>query len=181
MAEPDDVPQGRAAVQHIASTTNPSPRAAASALAFFMGDEPPPGSEDVITMNIDFGPPGKPDVRSCVFRPIDNEQFVKAAEVAMVATPDGGSRIDPFVNWSVAFAYACVEPDLAPILEARRARGDVDVDGNPFGDTSAIVRSVFRKRPGPLRAVMNKLEAASRMGEKDDDLVQQIEAGKGSP
>lgn len=174
-------PTGSAAVRAVAGSTSPSAGATANALAFFMGEEPAPGSEDLVTLRIDFGAPGAPDFRECVFRLLDNEEFVAAAQAAQVSNGGGDQRIDPFVNWSLVFAYACVKPDLAAILADRRARGDLDVTGQPFADTAAIVRSVFRKRTGPLRAVVDRLDAESRTSERGENLVQQVEAGKGSP
>lgn len=176
--QPD--PTGSAAVRAVAGSTAPSSGATANALAFFMGDEPPPGADDLLPLRVDFGKPGAPDFRDCTFRLLDNEEFVAAAQAARVVAGDA-QRIDPFINWSYVFAYACVEPDLGAILTARRARGDVDIDQQPFADTAAIVRSVFRKRTGPLRAVVDLLDAQSRTAEDADTLVQQVQAGKDSP
>jgi hypothetical protein len=183
MTEPDDVPGAKGA-DDLAGNRTPSPRATANALSYFMGEEPPPGSGDVIAMEVDFGKKGAPDFRSCTFRVLDNEQFVAAADAAIVADPKApnGQRINPFVNWSYVVAYAAVDPDLGAILQARREAGtDKNPDGTPFEDTSALVRSIFRKRPGVLRAVMNRIDEESRMDEQPDKLVRLIEAGKDSP
>lgn len=178
--EPDE-PTGHAAIAHVAASKTPGAQATANALAFFMGDEPPPGRDERIHLEVDFGKPDAPDLRTCVFRPLSNEQFVAAAVAARLPDKDAidGTRIDPFLNWSFAFAYACVDPDLTAVLAARRERADVAIDGQPFTDTASLVRDIFRYRSGSLRAVMDALERESRMQEDGAKLVRQIEAGKG--
>lgn len=174
-------PTGRAAVANVAATKQPSPAAASNALAFFMGDEPPPGSEERISLNVDFGKKGKPDMRSCVFHPLSAEEFVACATAATVKDPDAlaGQRIDPFNNASHIFARACLEPDLGAVLAKRRERGDVGGDGQPIVDTAGVVRDVFRFLPGVVSAVANVIDNHSRMNEDTDELVREIEAGKG--
>lgn len=175
-------PTGARAADVVAGTTNPSPRATANALSYFMGEEAAPGTGDVITMDVDFGKKGSPDFRTCTFRVLDNEEFVTAAELAVVTdlNAPGGQRVNPFVNWSYVVAYAAVDPDLGTILRARREAGtDKNPDGTPFEDSAALVRSIFRKRPGVLRAIMNRIDEESRMDEQPDKLVRLIEAGKG--
>lgn len=175
-------PTGARAVEHVAASMNPDAEVTANALAFFMGDEPPPGRDDLIRLAVDFGKPDEPDMRLCVFRPLGHEEFVAASIAARVVDADsqGGKRIDPFLNASFVFAYACVQPDLSVALARRRERGDKQPDGTPFTDTAAVVRDVFRYREGPLQAVSAMLDRESRNSEEADKLVRQIEAGKES-
>lgn len=182
MSETDDddaAPHGPAAAAHVASVTNPSPRASQNALAYFMGEEPPPQSQKRIPLDVNLAGPDDDEAwTTVVLRPLANEEFVAAAKASRMADTGG---IDPFVNASFVFAYACLEPELGGVLAARTERGDAGPDGKPFPDTAAIVRDVFRFIPGVVIAAANKLDDLSRTSEDPDKLVRLIEAGKDSP
>lgn len=172
---PESAPEGAAAVQHVADSKTPSTRAAANALAYFMGHVPPPGRDDRFPLEVDFGTVEAPNFQRCMFRPLAQEQLVQAEESATVKNDVGViERIDPFVRWSFIFAYACVDPDLGPVLKERIEAGE------NFKDTAGLVRDVFRFQPGVLQQTSYKIEERSRMGEDGKQAVREVEAGKGS-
>lgn len=178
MTEPEQdptTPEGRAAMEAAAAQKDPNPRVAANALAYFMGEAPPPGSDKTFPLAVDFGPLGEPNFQPCTFRQLSNEQLVKCEELATVKNDAGQiERIDPFTRWSYIYAYASVEPDLGKALEARRAHGE------NLPDTAAIVREVFRYQPGVLQQVVYKIEERSRLGQDSQQAVREVEAGKDS-
>jgi hypothetical protein len=168
-------PTGPQALEHAAADRDPNPGTQAAALAYFMGDEPPPGRDTPIPLEVDFGAPGHPNFQRCVFRTLANEELVKCEELAQVKNSEGiVERIDPFTRWSYVFAYACREPDLAQALEARRAKGE------EHPDTASVVREVFRFQPGVLKNAAFVIEDRSRHADDKERTVREIEAGKGS-
>jgi hypothetical protein len=182
---PDDgtkppAPTGAAAAKAVATSTKPTPEATANALAYFMGDEPPPGRDERIPLQVNFGSPEEARWATCTFRRLSNEEFVAAADASMV-TRAGARTIDPFVNASFVIAYSMVEPDLGEILQARRQKGDDQTDEGPLTDTAMLVRHVFRWQAGVATAIMDKIDERSRTGEPAKNLVLEVEAGKGSP
>jgi hypothetical protein len=171
---PDAPPEGEAAVARVAEQRDPGAAAKANALAYFMGDAPPPGKGITFPLDVDFGPLGAPNFQRCTFRTLAREEIVKCDDLAMKRNAAGDIEgIDGFVRWAYLFAYACVEPDLGAALTARRARSD----GN-FPDTGALVQDVFRFQAGVLQRVAYKIEARSRMGEDEAQAVREVEAGK---
>jgi len=181
----DPSPEGADAVKDAATNPSPSPQVAASALAFFMGDAPPPGStpDDHFPLSIDFGTVARPNFQTCTFRPLDNEELVKCEELATVKDDAGQiTRIDPFTRWSYVYAYACITPDLDGVLRARIEKGDTvnPKTGRPWVDTADLVRHVFRKQPGVLQQASHAIEERSRLGQERGSAVREVEAGKGS-
>lgn len=194
---PAKVPTGRAAVDATAADREVSGAVQASALAYFMGEEPPPGRDDLIPLDVDFGTRARPNLQPCVFRPLAAEEFDKCEELAQQKNDRTGAveRIDPFVRWSYVYAYACQQPNLGQALEARRghlqrvaagqledakrtpaeAEAELERIGN---DISGLVREVFRYQPGVLQNVSFTIEKRSRMGDSDDRSVVEVEAGK---
>lgn len=169
-------PEGADAAAAAAEQRDPGTAVKANALAYFMGDAPPPGRDTVIPLEVDFGPLGAPNFQRCVFRTLAREEIVKCEEFAVVKNDVGEvERIDPFTRWSYLFAYACKDPDLGAALTARRANG-----GGQHPDTASLVREVFRFQPGVLQRVVYKIEEQSRMGQDEKQAVREVEAGKGS-
>lgn len=180
MPEPTEgsTPTGAAAVR-AAANGDPSPAAAAAALAYFMGDEEPPGSDDVLHLEVEMKA-GQPKVRY-TFRSLGIEELDKCAQQAADAIRKGdvGDLGAGFVRWSYVFAMACIDPDLAHALAARRQREkDPDVL-KQLGDTAGLVRLVFRKRAGILQQASYEIERAAKLGEAGDAVsVVEVEAGK---
>lgn len=192
---PAAAPTGHDAVAAAAEVKEPSPRVQRNALAFFMGDEPPPGRDHRIPLAVDFGTPEAPNFNQCLFRPLANEELVKCEQLAQVKREDGSiERIDPFTRWSYGFAYACLDPNLAPALAHRQQKLEQQIAQLPDGsdehreavaerarlnDTAGLVREVFRFQPGVLQNVAYKIEERSRLGEDAERSVREVEAGKG--
>ena len=171
-------PEGAAAVKRVAETRDPSNGAKANALAYFMGEAPPPGRDTRFPLWVDFGELGEPNWQQCTFRPLAQEELVKCEEMATHRNDDGViDRIDPFTRWSYIFAYSCIEPHLGEALAARRANGGEDAK---LPDTAALVREVFRWQSGVLQKVVYKIEERSRMGQDSEQAVREVEAGKDS-
>lgn len=173
---PEAPPDGAAAVAAVAEQRNASAAVKANALAYFMGDAPPPGKGVTFPLDVDFGPLGEPNFQRCTFRTLAREEIVKCDDLAMRRNAAGDVEgMDGFVRWSYLFAYSCVDPELGAALTARREKGD----GN-FPDTGALVQDVFRFTPGVLQRVAYKIEQRSRMGEDEALAVREVEAGKDS-
>jgi hypothetical protein len=169
-------PEGAAAAAAVAEQRDPSAAAKSNALAYFMGDAPPPASHTRIPLDVDFGELGEPNFQRCIFRPLANEEIVKCEDLAVVRNAAGEiERIDPFTRWSYLFAYSCVDPVLGDALTSRRSNG-----GGEHPDTASLVREVFRFQPGVLQRVVQVIERRSRMGQDEKLAVREVEAGKGS-
>jgi hypothetical protein len=176
-APPEAPPEGADAVAKVAETRKPSAEAKANALAYFMGEAPPPGSKTRIPLDVDFGPLGEPNFQRCIFRTLSREEIVKCEELAVRRDAAGDVEgIDAFVRWAYLFAYACLDPNLGEALVARRAAAG---EGN-FPDTAALVQDVFRFQPGVLQQVVYVIERHSRMGQDSKEAVREVEAGKDS-
>lgn len=193
------VPTGRAAADAAAQERDVSGAIQANALAYFMGEEPPPGRDDLIPLDVDFGTRAKPNLQACVFRALAAEEFDKCEALAQSKNERTGvvERIDPFVRWSYVFAYACQQPNLGDALERRRAHlqrvaggqtedpkrtpAEAEAELVRIGnDVSGLVREVFRYQPGVLQNASFAIEKRSRMGDEADRSVVEVEAGKTS-
>jgi hypothetical protein len=170
---------------------DPSPAAAFNALAYFMGEEEPPGVDDLITLDMDFDRADGRKVR-VVCRSLVVEELDKCAELARNALEKAPAMQDlglGYFRWSYVFAYACTSPDLGEAFRARRAMlqplaegGDAEAAATLKGltDSAALVRLVFRKRPGILQHVCFQIEAKAKLGDTGADSVSvvEVEAGK---
>lgn len=168
-------PRGPAAAE---ATAEPgaSPRVQAAALAYYMGEEPPPGSRTRLIRDVDLGTPDAPNFQRHVFKLLGAEEIDKCGELAQERDERTGEivRIVPFRRWCYVFAYACLEPNLGDALARRRENGTA----GELKDTSGIVAEVFRLQPGVLQNVVAEIEAKSRLGESKDRSLVEVEAGK---
>lgn len=189
-------PTGLKAVE-AAAAGNPSPAAAMNALAYFMGDEPPPGTDDIITEQMDFG---RSDGRlvEVKMRSLAIEELDRCAHLAaksIETNPDLADLGLSFIRWSYVFAYACIDPNLGEALTARRqAAQELSQDPDPvkasegrdmlkrLTDTASIVREVFRKRGGILQRAVFEVEKKAKLGDHGEGSVSvvEVEAGKAS-
>jgi hypothetical protein len=167
-------PNGADAVAEVAEKRDPGQAVKANALAYFMGQAPPPGRDKRILLDVDFGPLGEPNLQRCVFRPLSNDELMKCDDLAESTNGTGEKQRDIFKRWSYVYAFACVDPDLG---EALTARGG---PGGEFSDTAALVREVFRFQAGVLGQVVYYIERYSRTAIDSDTAVREVEAGKGS-
>lgn len=171
-----EAPDGAEAAAAVAEQRDPDAATKANALAYFMGEAPPPGRSTRFPLDVDFGPLGEPNFQRCTFRALAREEIVKCEELALTKNAAGDVEgIDAFKRWTYIFAYACIDPNLGDALAARRAQAN----GN-FPDTAAVVADVFRFQPGVLQHVVYVIERHSRMGEDARQAVREVEAGKDS-
>lgn len=179
-------PEGKAAMLE-ASKGDPSPGTAFNALAYFMGDEPPPGIDDSIPFRLDFGR-GDGQLVAVTCRSLELEEMDRCTKLARDAIdkhPEMGDLGIGFIRWSYIFAYACQEPNLGQALTARRAKAQAEGDEEllkQLVDTAALVRLVFRKRAGVLQNVAFKIEEKAKLGDAGASSVSiaEVEAGKAS-
>lgn len=188
-------PTGFDAVK-VAADGDPSPAAAFNALAYFMGDEAPPGADEMVTMDMDFGRKDKRPVR-VVCRSLALEELDRCSALAREALenqPKMGDLGLGFVRWSYVFAYACQQPNLGEALTARRvelqrkaqdasdpvAAAEAEAELKLLSDTASLVRIVFRKRPGVLQHAVFAVEAKAKLGQDGVESISvvEVEAGK---
>lgn len=191
MSDDNEDITGADAIQAVSADRDPAISTQASALAYFMGEVPPPGRDTRLQREVDFGEVGQPNFQLCTFRILSNEELVKCEQEASVKDAAGVlQRIDPFIRWSFVFAYACQDPSLGQALTARRQQLQATLQATPgdqeaealllrLTDSSALVREVFRFQPGVLQAVANEIEDRSRLGEDRQKSIREVEAGKG--
>jgi hypothetical protein len=175
----DQAPEGAAAVAAVAEQgENASSEVRVNALAYLMGEEPPPntGQAGRFPLDVDFGSYGDPRLATITFKALTSDELDRADQMASEVDPvtkrDRG--INVFKRSCIIMAMAQVDPPLGPIVERRNAEGGA----KRVADASHLLMDLFARSAGvPLR-VENHIRRRSRMDFDDDQTVREIEAGK---
>lgn len=142
-------------------------------VAYFLSNDALPGEATVIDISVDVGYGDDSRTFRCSVRPIEWSELQDANERA---TDSATGDFDAYVGASWQVARTLITPKLGPIVARLQKENPETAPDN----AAALLRRMFRRSPGSLLEIAQKILRISRLQNGGSAAVKEIEAAKNS-